>query len=72
MISTGRKEVSIRVSQLVMDILDQSTRMGEDRTSRRLDIEKEGRLKEAKRKKEKLLMYLDRWWTTLEGGGSQI
>ena len=30
-ISTGRKEVTIRVNQLVMDILDQSTKMGEDR-----------------------------------------
>ena len=57
MISTGRKEVSIRVSQLVMDILDQSSKMGEDRASRRLEVDQEGRLEEAKRKKEKLLMY---------------
>ena len=49
-------------------MIDHSTKLGADRRSMMLEIKKEGRLKKAKSKKEKLLMYLDRWWTTLEGG----
>ena len=71
-IPMGSQKVNIRVNHLVMDLVDHSTKLGEVRRSMLLEIKKEGRLKEARSKKEKLLMYLDRWWTTLEGGGSQI
>ena len=67
-VTVGSLEVTQRVGHVVMDILDNSVRIGEDRKSIRLDMEKEVRLKEAMRKKERLLVYLDRWWTTLEAG----
>ena len=41
---------------MVKDILDVSIMLGEERRSVRLG------------EREKLLKYLDRWWTTLEGG----
>ena len=67
-VRVGSTNIAQRVEALVMDILDSSVKIGRDRQSTRLDIEKEMRLKEAMRKKEKLLVYLDRWWTTLEAG----
>ena len=45
---------------MVKDILDVSIMLGEERRSARLE--------QAKERREKLLKYLDRWWTTLEGG----
>jgi hypothetical protein len=67
-VTVGSLSVAQRVEDVVMDILDNSVMIGEDRQSIRLDMEKEVRLKEAMRKKERLLVYLDRWWTTLEAG----
>ena len=64
-ISTGNEMVKTRVEELVHDILYNSIMIGEGR-------EKETRLEKARRRKEMLLRYLDRWWTTLGGGGCQI
>ena len=46
------------------DILDVSIILGEGRRSARLG--------KAKERREKLLTYLDRWWTTLEGGDPNL
>ena len=62
-IETGRVLVITRVETLVTDILDMSIILGEGRRSARLG--------KAKERREKLLTYLDRWWTTLEGGDSK-
>ena len=58
--------VSSRVEELVDEILDKSTRIGERSAFARM--EKETRLKKGRRRKERLLIYLDSLWTTLEGG----
>ena len=56
-IEVGQEIVNKRVKALVTDILDVSIQLGEGRRSDRL-----GRAKE---QRERLLTYLDRWWTTL-------
>ena len=56
-IETEHEIVKNRMEILVKDILNMSIMLGEGRTSARLD--------KARRRRENLLMYPDRWWTTL-------
>ena len=60
-ISAGHEIVNTRVEKIVTDILDESIMIGEGR-------KQQTRLETARRRKETLLRYLDRWWTTLEEG----
>ena len=64
----GRKKVEGRMIQLVLEMADQSTIIGAGNESRRKDKERNDKLELASNKRERLLLYLDRWWTTLEGG----
>ena len=59
----GKERVTSRVETLVVDIIDMSIQL--------VEKEKSDRLNRAKKMRERLMVYLERWWTTL-GGWCQI
>ena len=61
LISIGQEIVNTRVNEVVHEILDESIKIGEGR-------KKKSRLEIARLRRDKLLKYLDVWWTTLEEG----
>ena len=60
----GKERVTGRVETLVVEIMDMSIQL--------VEKEKSERLNRARKMRERLMVYLERWWTTLEGGGFQI
>ena len=60
-INIGQEIVNTRVKEVVHDILNESIKIGEGR-------KKKARLENARLRRDKLLKYLDIWWTTLEEG----
>jgi hypothetical protein len=62
----GREIVTSRIKDILDDQILSAMEICEQNTSARLD--RQARLDRAREQREKLILYLDRWWTSLEGG----
>ena len=62
----GRVIVTNRMDEILEDLTMSAIKRSDQNTSARL--EKQARLDRAREQREVLTVYLDRWWTSLEGG----
>ena len=62
----GRRNATSRMDGILEDLIMAAIKRSERNTSARL--ERQARLDRAREQREVLTVYLDRWWTSLEGG----